>query len=340
MIHKKIKWIFIILGIIVLAFGVGNIKKPILVVNGQKIYKDEYWFYVTQAKSNIYNYFYHKYGVQAGDLDWEKDYGDGQPIDRLIDECNAKAVENNLIWQEAYERDITNYATFEDFQKVWQHEMQRRKKDYEAGKVVYGPIEMGLIEYYDYALSDLKSKVMDAIWKEASYTDEQLEAYFETIKEDAYVRDIQIEGIKISTFSLEEEEQKALEETRQLLMNSTDIHETLKSIEANGEFEITEVAFNEETSRMDQMKQPDIKEAVLKMSVGEVSPIFVNDISREIIVVTHVEEADYYSFEEMKGGVEQRCKEQIMEEYMKNKLEEAERDINYNLIKKSILGGF
>ena len=123
------------------------------------------------------------------------------------------------------------------------------------------------------------------------------------------------------------------------MINSTDIHETIKNIEVNGECEITEVAFNEETSRMDQMKQPDIKEAVLKMSVGEVSPIFVNDISREIIVVNHVEEADYYSFEEMKGGVEQRCKEQIMEEYMKNKLEEAERDINYNLIKKSILGG-
>lgn len=340
MIHKKIKWLFIVLGIIVLTFGVGSIKKPIMIVNGQKIYQDEYWFYVTQAKSNIYNYFYHKYGVQAGDLEWEKDYGDGKPIDRLMNECNTKVVENSLIWQEAYERDITNYYTFEDFQKVWQHEMQRRKKDYEAGKVVYGPIEMGLIEYYDYALSDLKSKVMEAIWKEASYTDEELEAYFESIKEDAYVRDIQIEGIKISTFSLEKEEQEALEETRQLLMNSADIDETLKSIEANGEFEITEVAFNDETSRMDLMKQPDIRECVIHMLVGEVSPIFVNDISREMIVVTHVEEADYYSFEEMKGGVEQRCKEQLMEEYMKNKLEEAEQDINYNLIKKKILGGF
>lgn len=338
--NKKLKIFFAFLVVIILSFCIGTIKNPMIRVNEHKIFKEEYLFYVQQGKSNIYNYFYHKYGVQAGDLEWEKDYGDGTPIDRLIQYCNTQIIQNSLIWQEAYEREITNYYTFEDFKKVWKHEMERRKKDHAAGEIVYGPLEMDLIEYYDYVLSDLRSKVMEAVWQVDPYTEEDLEAYFDEIKVKNYVRDDQIEGIKISTTNLGKEGKQALEEVRQLLMDSNDINKILEEIKISGEFEVTELTLGEETSRQDVMKQPHVKEELLKLSDGEISPIFVNDTSMDIIIVTSIEQGEYYSFEEMKGGIEQRCKEQVMDEYMTHKLEASIPKINYGFIKKTILEGF
>ncbi|MGL4738168.1 MAG: hypothetical protein ACRCW2_12025 [Cellulosilyticaceae bacterium] len=333
----KRKCLGCLLGMVALAFCIGHTKSFMVDVNGHKITEDEYMHYVEQGKSAVYNHFYHTYGIQAGELEWDKDYGDGRPIDQLIESCTTQVVENNLIWQVAYEKGITDYYAFEDFQKVWEHEMVRRQKAHQAGEIVYGPIEMRLMEYYDYALSDLKARVMDAVWENLDYTDEQLEVYYETIKQEAFVRDKQMKGIKLSVANdATKEQHEAFVSVRKTLLQSEEVMATIDAVKREGGVDVTDVVFDAETARMDAMKQPEMRDYALNMEVGEISPAFVNDISTDIIVATEVEEGGYYSFEEMKEVVKQTCKEKVFEVYMKKVATNTNVVTNDVAIKKNI----
>ncbi|MGL4799977.1 MAG: hypothetical protein ACRCWY_11370 [Cellulosilyticaceae bacterium] len=325
------------LGIAALTFCIGHTRNFMVDVNGHKVNKAEYMHYVEQGKSAVYNHFYHTYGVQAGELEWNKDYGEGKPIDQLIENCTTQVVANNLVWQVAYEKGITDYYAFEDFEKVWEQEMVRRQKAHQAGEIVYGPLEMRLMEYYDYALSDLKSRVMDAVWEEVDYTDEQLEQYYETIKQEAYVRDKQMKGIKLSVANdITKEAPEVLASITKTLLQADDVMAAIQAVEREGSVDVTEVVFNAETARMDAMKQPEMRAYALTMEVGEISPTFVNDISTDIIVATEVDEEGYYSFEEMKEAVKQTCKEQVFDAYMAKVATNTAVAMNEHAIKKNI----
>lgn len=108
-------------------------SKPVITVNGDKIYEDEYSFL-----SHVFTG-----GVQAGEQG---------PEDRVT----FAKIEQQMLKENAVIEDIS-YSTF---CKSVEKENEARKKAIVAGEKIYGPKEYDVKIYYDYIYSEAKERMI------------------------------------------------------------------------------------------------------------------------------------------------------------------------------------
>ncbi|RKD31580.1 hypothetical protein [Lacrimispora algidixylanolytica] len=108
-------------------------SKPVITVNGHKIYEDEY-----SLLSHVFTG-----GVQAGEQ---------RPEDRVT----FAKVEQQMLKENAVIEDISYSA----FCKTVEKENEARKKAIVAGEKIYGPKEYDTRIYYDYIYSEAKERMI------------------------------------------------------------------------------------------------------------------------------------------------------------------------------------
>lgn len=108
-------------------------SKPVITVNGDKIYEDEYSFL-----SHVFTG-----GIQAGEQ---------EPEDRVT----FAKVEQQMLKENAVIEDISYSA----FCKTVEKENEVRKQAIVAGEKIYGPKEYDTRIYYDYIYSEAKERMI------------------------------------------------------------------------------------------------------------------------------------------------------------------------------------
>jgi hypothetical protein len=132
-------------------------SKPVITVNGDKIYEAEYSFL-----SHVFTG-----GVQAGELG---------AADRA---ANAK-VEQQMLKENAVIEDISYSA----FCKAADKENEARKQAIGAGEKIYGPKEYGARVYYDYIYSEAKERMIKDV-------------LMSRISEDQVIRFAELNGLEV-----------------------------------------------------------------------------------------------------------------------------------------------
>lgn len=295
-----------------------NGKEPVILKIGeQSVRQEEYEMIMDRQKSDIYNYFTSVYEVQPGDLAWDGNYYGECPGDMLSERTVDKLIKNNYIFCAAKQYGILEDSSFENFQKEWKKEVSRRKDAQKNGQVIAGPVDMGVYEYYDYYLEELKGEVKQQLWKDGSVSMDDLSRYYENKKDTHFRKEAEAQAVRIFTAKedgKEEESIKLMKDIRLRLSQSEDMTAELEKIKKEGRCKVEVIDLNEGSRHHDESVYKKLMEQILNGKEGELTQVTSNSNSYDVGIIREVNKTGYYTFEEVKLAVEHDYKEELFKQ--------------------------
>ena len=163
---KKILHITIILVLIIIVSIVagilvfkeknhGQISQPIGTVNNLTISTKLFNSKMNEKRAEIYSYFKLKYGVDDNKKFWTTSYGGEIPL--VVEKEKAlKDIVRIITQQElAKKKGVIDDISYEKVIKDCDQLNKKRKQDLAKGKVIYGPVEYSLDNYFTYVFSNM-----------------------------------------------------------------------------------------------------------------------------------------------------------------------------------------
>ena len=158
-----------------------------------------------------------EYGAKEGiDVNapgfWEQKRDGVSPMDRVRELTDGEAVHQKGIQILAKENGMIDEIGYEAFLKQYQEENKQRKQMKEEGKVLYGPLELSVSQYYSYRQSQLEQALEEfAEQKIVTIGEEELKAYYPVVKQAEEKKNFQAK-LSLVIFEDAGEEQKAAAE--------------------------------------------------------------------------------------------------------------------------------
>ena len=127
----------------------------------------------------IYNNFYQKYSAEDCTDFWTRSFNDEIPIEILkkkaLDECVQIKVQQIL----AKDNNLVKSIRYSDFIMDYEKEQQRRKKAYKSKQVIFGPVELTELGYFNYVVSNMQIRLKNHLAaNQFKVSDEQLKNYY------------------------------------------------------------------------------------------------------------------------------------------------------------------
>ena len=138
-------------------------EDTILKINSTEVSLAEYKLFVEQEKALTYNHFYTKHGAPKTDTFWETDFDGETPSTFIKEKIDQKLVRVKVIQEYAAKVKLINSFNYTDFLKDWKDVNRRREEKHRAGQIVYGPVQTGKQEYYNYLFTNLELKLKDKL---------------------------------------------------------------------------------------------------------------------------------------------------------------------------------
>lgn len=160
-------------------------KNCIAKLNGEIISVPEFRLLMKKNRAMIYNDFYQKYGAEDCTDFWTRSFKEEIPIEILkkkaLDECVQIKVQQIL----AKDYKLVTSICFSNFIENFQQEQQRRKNAYESNQVIFGPIELTELGYYNYIISNMQIRLKNHLAvNQFKVSDEQLKKYYLQTRND------------------------------------------------------------------------------------------------------------------------------------------------------------
>ena len=130
-------------------------------------------------RAMIYNNFYQKYSAEDCTDFWTRSFNDEIPIEILkkkaLDECVQIKVQQIL----AKDNNLVKSIRYSDFIMDYEKEQQRRKKAYKSKQVIFGPVELTELGYFNYVVSNMQIRLKNHLAaNQFKVSDEQLKNYY------------------------------------------------------------------------------------------------------------------------------------------------------------------
>ncbi len=148
-------------------------------LNGKIISVPEFRLLMKKNRAMIYNDFYQNYSAEDCTDFWTRSFNDEIPIEILkkkaLDECIQIKVQQIL----AKQNNLVKSICYSDFLTNFEKEQQRRKNAYKSKQVIFGPIELTELGYYNYIISNLQIRLKNHLAaNQFKVSDEQLKNYY------------------------------------------------------------------------------------------------------------------------------------------------------------------
>jgi hypothetical protein len=144
-------------------------------VNGEPVQADEFASFANTKKSLVYDYFKKAHGIDPGRNFWKERFGNESPLEKLKNTTMQDLVKIKVEQIMAKEHGLARDIRYSSFLKEWQKENKRRKAAAARNEVLYGPIEYGELDYFNYVHSNqvlrLQEKLLgnEIIIKDSEY---------------------------------------------------------------------------------------------------------------------------------------------------------------------------
>jgi len=132
-------------------------------VNNTSVAKQEYGLFMNDQKALTYNYFYKKFGVTSNPKFWTTSLQGEMPLQYIKLKTNEELIPIKVIQDYASKIGLTPQFSFKNFLKQWDLENSKRQSKHASGKIIYGPIQIGKKEYYDYLQTNLELRLKDKL---------------------------------------------------------------------------------------------------------------------------------------------------------------------------------
>ncbi|MEN6313145.1 MAG: peptidylprolyl isomerase [Clostridiaceae bacterium] len=302
-------------------------------VNDEPVSRKELKQWMIFSRAGVYNYFMNKYGAQDSNEFWESSYSGEVPVDMArknsLDDIVKIKVQQILARQEGLLQDIS----YEAFLREFDEENKSRKEAIKNNKVVYGPFQYDIKEYFTYYFNNLTIKLKEKLSEnEISFSDKELNNYYQSVKDKMYKKSDYVKVQMIYT-SLNGENTEKMQERKALMEQiSTELEKGKRIeeiVEINGKI-ITckELIFDDKTNTKLLLK---IRDEAYKLPVGQLSAIIEEENGDlYLLQCTERKSLGYIPFEECKENVKTKYIDIKYNELIDKYVKEAEIQINKN----------
>lgn len=256
---------------------------------------------------------------------WEKKTDGVSPMDRVRELTDEEAVRQKGIQILARDNGIIDEIGYEGFLEQYQEETRQRKQMKEEGKVVYGPIELSVSQYYSYRQSQLYQSLEELVeQKIVTVEEEELREYYQTVKEAEEKKNFRA-ALSLAVFedlgrdqaaAVEQwvRDQGITEELPRLLAEETGISARVEHMT------VDTLNLGKENLVLDR-----VVEAVRELEAGETAPAieYVDDMSA-VILVESKEYGVFGSYDEEREYVEYLLREKKAREYIAGEIDRME----------------
>ncbi len=303
-------------------------------VNGEPIAVREFERRVLGNRAAAYSYFAGKYGATDSAEFWTTSYGGEAPLawvkERALQECVRIKVEQILARHKGVVEDISYGAFLERLAQ----ENERRRKALELGQPIYGPMQYEEDQFFSYLLSNVVIEVKRRLAQgELRASDEELREYYEVVKDKWYARGARVRVWTISASfrkggetATRDQARARMEEVKAKLDQGARFEELARRY--NEEGTLGEVAFDDASARFDATSRPALREAAVKLSVGESSGIIEDRGAFCIAKCISREALGCAPFEEVQSNVRLRYTDEKYEEMIADLVRKATVEIN------------
>jgi hypothetical protein len=150
----------------------------------------EYAFFSSAHKAEVFRYFAAKYGAEDGPGFWKGSYGGESPDailrERTLLEISAGKAVLKLAQAHGLIADISHAA----FLRSMEEENLRRKARIDSGQVVYGPAQWDAFSFFHYRQSNLELAIKREIAEDSRWTGEaRLAAAWDSLRSSVFAED-------------------------------------------------------------------------------------------------------------------------------------------------------
>lgn len=148
----------------------------VLSVNGEPVTKNEYLFFLSGLRANVFSYFSNKYGVEESPTFWSSDF-EGEVPEEVLKQKTIELLKRIKIEQVLMrEHGIADDISFSGFLMELENENKRRELALAKRQPVYGPVRFEEKVYFDYLHSERVGKLKRILTAgELSVSNEELD---------------------------------------------------------------------------------------------------------------------------------------------------------------------
>jgi hypothetical protein len=192
--RERFKWnnlivlsvaIVLVVFITIVASILHKTDKTVFTIDEYEVTDDEFNHILQNMKALTVNYFKEKYNVDYSKNFWKSSYGGKNPSEYAKQEAMdylLKIKTEQIIMKE---NGIIEDLSYEAINKHLKAENERRKKELENKRPIYGPVQYNITEYYSYHQNINRQALVEKWAKNFGHTlsDEFLEGYYGEIKD-------------------------------------------------------------------------------------------------------------------------------------------------------------
>ena len=198
----------------------GKNSEIVMWINEEPVYAQEFMMFAESYRSQVFSCYKKNYGAEFDENFWNRTFGGETPADYLLELVIAKitSLKNEQIL--AKRLDLVSAIDFTDFLSHYQETNRQRDKALNEKKVIYGPKNYKILDYYLYKQTNLKAACIQFYENHIHVFDESTwDAFLESIdykKKYDYTLDIiTLNILKADSIGLDEKE-NALNRLKQI----------------------------------------------------------------------------------------------------------------------------
>ncbi|MBA2936979.1 peptidyl-prolyl cis-trans isomerase [Paenibacillus sp. CGMCC 1.16610] len=307
----------------------GNSNLPIATVNGAPLQIGEFRLLAQKLRSGVIQTFIKEYGAQYGKDFWNTSYGEGgTPQEYLKQMALKEATVAKVIQLLAKENGLIDKIDYSDFAIRLQKENMRRENAVKNKDPIYGPVQYEEAAFYEYWLSNLKLQTMQYLSDDSAWSpnDREIQAYYEANRTTAFHQPDLYSFDKI-IFPLHDRQEtyKKAEKAREELTKGKPFNQVAQAYNVSGEVE--HGSFNPRKIMEPGLDDEGFLKLLQSLSEGEVSDIWEERDSLQIIQLTERINGGDKPLEEVRDAVKSSIMEQKLNQWVSDKAKEAKVEL-------------
>lgn len=312
-------------------------------VNDIPICSGEFKQQLDKNRAATYSYFNKKYGADGSGKFWTSSYGGEIPLEFINNKTLKECISIKIQMQLAKENGILSDISYTTFMNMLEQENKRRREAVNKNSVIFGPKQFTESTYFEYLFSNTFNRLKEALSKkELAVSEDELSAYYDGFRDRLFKNQ---DSIRIDRFyfsysnvggSVDETCRKNAGELasilrKRLLEAEPVINAAIATANLKGAgFE--EHKIDSSSIRGEAMMNPLLLQIASAMAAGDVSELFDEGRSYNVIRCTSREAGGYKQYNECRDIIRQRLVEEKYTRYINRLIGEAQVVINRKVL--------
>lgn len=302
--------------IIYIRFQKPEEMRTVMEVNGQDVVREEYQLILQRLRAQV------KSGYSTEEAN-RKDFWTGRidgstPLEEIMGLAEEELIRDKVIASMAEARGIRADADYESLKESMEQENASRSRKEASGEVNYGLITYTEEAYYQYFYTELESELTEALKKEHTITDKELEsAYNENLESYRYENKVNV--LAAETKAENTEILRHAAEAMESGMEKEELAETFPDISFY-ELEMNSLDTQEGKSGVYGLRWM----LAAGMQAGEISEPFAAGQNMLVMKCLEREEDGYLPLKDVKGVLESQIKTEAAKQEIRAEVQKAE----------------